>query len=300
MSDQENRPTTQHNPVETRVGGDRGMSIELGEQPADGKARPVTHNKPGVTAEFDGNDMEVHTSDENHGEVQEGAEGQEQGEPAGPQLPDFNASDAAVVQQYDAAYMNTDGSPNMEAFSQKWWGSSKRNPDGSVTGSLSDSDYAYLQTKGYSKEMVKDIERGQVALYQQKQATMYARAGGQQNMQTALQWARGGGYTPAQKAAYMSALGSSDPDVYTEAVDLLMTRYQNATGRTMNRPRSVSPQRSTDAAGGAPAQGGGEKGYANHAEYRADLRLAREKGDQNLLNQTRRRLKASPWYTGKK
>lgn len=314
-------------PIETRVGREPVRSVELGmEGPKDG-SRPKVQSTDGtgLTADFDNGSVELHESDraprtrqaptpgapasegdqrgagEGAGDVaQDDASGgqddggEDQGVSA---LPEFNASDPAVIQQYDAAYLK-DGGPNLETLSGEWWKTAKRTADGSWEGALTEGTYAYLEGKGYSKDLVKGVEAGQVALQVQKETTLFGRAGGEQHLRAAIAWAQGGGYTDAQRGRYMAAISGTDLDAAGEQIDILMSRHQKATGK--GAPAAAKPQRTTATAGGGSSSGpsGGAKGYANYAEYSAAVRKARSTSDQVLLNETRERLKASPWYGG--
>lgn len=307
----------ENNEVETRVGSESVRSIELGMPLEKGQTKPTVKSSTseGQTAEFDGDRVTTHTSDKDPKDGQEGTtpqedggdgngEGQEGQEGQAEALPDFNPDSPEVVAAYDDAFLNKDtGEPNLEALSGEWFKSAKKDAKGNWEGSLPESAYAYLETKGYSKEMVKSVEAGQVALLQQQEQAVYSRAGGPDRLQKALDWARKGGYSDAQKERYnATVVQGRDRELAGEQIDLLMTRFDQASGnaRRQRGPQTrVAPNRSVAANAGTSGPGvGGAKPYANRAEWQADVRKAREDNNQGLLDDSRKRLKASPWYTG--
>jgi hypothetical protein len=305
----------ENNPVETRVGQEPVRSLELGMPLPQGQDKPQVQSKNSVghTAEFDADGVTVHESDKDPlskggqggQEAQDAPQG-EGGDEAGGEaqaLPKFDPANHEVLSQYEAAYINPDtGEPNVDALAQSWFKNASKDASGNWSGSLSDDDYAFLETKGYSKSMVKQIEAGQVALLQQKESQIYSRAGGPDRLQQALDWARKGGYSDEQKGRYNQiVVQGADETAKLEQIDLLMQRWGAATGNGRRPgPRTqTSPRRTVAAnAGASGASVGGAKPYANYAEYQADLRKARAENNQSLLDESRKRLKASPWYTG--
>jgi hypothetical protein len=296
------------NPVETRMGQDTVTSIELGMGGAE-KPTAKTQVSAGTTAEFDGSKVNIHEGDNHDGNGTEGAQANEGGEEAGneggqeggggAQLPKFEESNADVVSQYEAAYINPEtGEPNVDALSQSWFKNASKDANGNWTGSLSDDDYAFLETKGYSKGMVKQIEQGQVALLQQQEQAIYSRAGGADKLQQALEWARKGGYSDEQKRRYNEVVvhRKGGADDRNDQIDLLMQRYSTATRKPGPQTRPTPRRSVTNNAGTATGQtgGSGEQGYKDHAEWRKALAAAKDKPAE--LETVRRKLKASSWY----
>lgn len=298
------------NDVETRVGQTPIHSIEMGMPTSDGsKPQVKTTTAEGATAEFDDDGVKVHESDKASAQAgkdgskadgEGGAEGKD-GAEAAHDLPAFDANNQEVVQQYTAAYISQDGEPNLDALSAVWFKGASKDASGNWTGALPDDVYSFLDSQGYPKGLVKSVEAGQVALLQQQEQAVYARAGGAENLQKALEWARKGGYTDTQKARYNDlVVKGRDKEAASEQIDLLMQRFNAANpGNGRRAATRVNPQRSVSAnAGGSGSGDSGVKGYDSQAEYRADLRKARAENNQALLNETRKRLKASKWYTG--
>ncbi len=289
--------------VETSVGERPVTSVDLTTRPADGsKNKAVTNRNRGMTADLDpnGGEARIHESDRDgvgdngegaqEGEVREdGQEGQEGDEGSSETLPKFDADNADTVAEYDAVFLTDTGAPNLAQFSQDFFKGGEK---------LSDNHYAYLASKGYDKATVDEVIAGQLARRDTAQQAIVQRAGGKANLESAVKWGATGGYTPAQKARFNQAMQSSDPEVVAEAVDALMLRYrQTPAGRRANPVRTVAGN-----AGGGGSAPSGVQPYASHAEWQADIRKARAEGNQALLDQSRRRLKASPWYnnSGKK
>ena len=156
-----------------------------------------------------------------------------------------------------------------------------------------EATYAYLASKGFSKETIKRIEAGEVASQRERIRGIFEVAGGPDKYREAQAWAKEN-YSPEQRARYNRDINSADPSAQKDAVDLMMTRYAKA----HPQGRKVAPGRSVGDNGGGAAGGSGAKPYENHAEYQKDLRKARSEGNQALLNECRARLRASSWYTG--
>lgn len=303
-------------PVETRVGRERGVSIELGIEGSQDPTKPrvaTVHEGRGVTVEHQGGDtggVLIHETDQPTTvakppvageeaakppvEGEEGAQEKPTGETTEVALPKFDPAKPEVVTAYEKAFF-ADGKPNLETLSAAWWGSAKRADDGTWHGELPPDAYAFLETKGFPRAMVKEIEAGQVARQAVKEMAVYEMAGGPDKLSGALEWARSAqGYTPAQRQRYMAAINGGDMDAIQEQVTLLMDRHNKATGKG-GVDTAARPTRTTATAGGGGGAGGGVAPYANYAEYSADLRAARAKNDQAAYNLARERLKASPW-----
>lgn len=317
-----NQKVTQ--PVETRLGQEPSQSIEVGgEARRDGsKPQAKAGLGAGMTADFGPDGVRIHETDkpviaqgaddgqEKKPEGTEATKDQDQGETTkegdvgGEALPEFKADAPEVVAAYDKAFVK-DGALDVPSLSNEWWKTAKRSEDGNWEGSLPDGVYEYLATKGFSKDTVKGIEAGQVALQVQKENQVYQMAGGPNQLKAALDWARSDkGYTPAQKERYQAAIASNDMEAIQEQVDILIARASKAGAVTttggknpLERQTAAKPQRTvTNAGGGGEGAEGAAKPYANYAEYSNARREALAKGDQTALNETRQRLRASPWY----
>jgi hypothetical protein len=298
---------------ETQVGGRAGLSVELGTPLPHGQDKPAVHRERtgGLTAEVGADapvredDSDLDLSEEERAELaankdgDKEAAGEDDGKGAPEALPEFDGAKADVVQAYEKRFTQEGGALNMEALSADWAANIKDND--SATGALSEGTYKFLESKGISREMAKSVERGEVAKARINAMEITERAGGNERYQDALVWARSGGYSKEAAAKFNKAIHSGDTESRNDAVDLLMSRFSSANPKS----RRTSPNRTTSTGGSAPSGGASEvEGYKNHAEYRADFKKATDanngKGDQKLLNENRRRLKASDWYTGKK
>lgn len=286
--------------VETGVGSGPAFSIEMG---GDNKPEVRKQTAEGATAEFD-NDGNVNTHESDKGQGgQEGSEGAQEADSQEAQhdLPAFDANNQEVVEQYATTYIKENGEPNLDALSTAWFKNAKQDASGNWEGALPDDVYTYLDTQGYQKDLVKSVEAGQIALLQQQQTSLYARAGGADNLKKAVEWGKGGGYTEAQRARFNAVVNGKDNAAALDQIDLLMQRFQAATGNGRRAATRVNPRRSVAANAGASGQGGAQGGvqpYATRAEYMADLAKASKANDKALLAESRKRMAVSPWVKG--
>lgn len=230
----------------------------------------------------DADDTEGPTDDD------EKVEGDEDDTPPA-ELPEFKADDPEVIAVYDKTFKSADGKLNMEALSREWWGNAQAAEDG--VGHLSEGAYAYLDHLGIPKEMVQSAEAGQQALNTQSTQVLYNRAGGKANLDAAIAWAANGdkpAYTDAQQAAFNAAIAAGGEKAQ-DAIDLLMSRHEKASGRR------TSPQKS---AGEHGTQGQGSNGgskadtFANRDEW---ITARKEAGrDVNKQAAVSRRFRNSP------
>lgn len=213
-------------------------------------------------------------------------------------LPAWDAEKPEVVEAYGKRYLNKDGKFDMAALSADWQANAKLDAKGNVEGGLSEGTYAFLETKGISKEMVKSVEQAQMARLTLDRQSVFTQAGGEERYKAAVEWAKEKGYNDEGKAEFNAALDAGGAK-RADAVDLLMQRYDKANPA----PRRKSPAKTAaDASNPGGGQGGGDGGakpYDTYAEYQADLRKAQAEGNQALLDENRARLKASPWYGSK-
>jgi hypothetical protein len=301
---------------ETSVSGDPTTSIMMGDPTTRGKPKARRKDASASVAEIDQDgvhtrtglgDPNGHSEDqdqlgqddtESEGIPGEGGEGEdrgEEGETEGEALPDYDPDDAEAVDAYEAAFLQDDGSPNLDRLTAEWFKNANGDPS---KGGLNEGTYSFLQERyGLTREQIKEFEAGQVARQTQAQTQLYERAGGKERLDAAVKWGAQGGYTPAQRQRFNAAMNSGDPEVVADAVDALVARYERANPRARQpvRPqgrRPVSPQR--DATRTAAPQR--VQGYASYAEYQAEARAARAAGDMQKLELTRKRLRASDWF----
>ncbi len=309
-----------HDAPETASGRLSNLSIDIGgEAPADG-SKPKVRAEPdhGLAIDIEGDKAALARVDSSQEKpvklgpdgkplpadpaVAVTEEGTKETPPAAettteplPKLPAFEADKPESVEAFSKAFMGADGkSFNMANLSADWQANAKVDPKtGAITGNLSEDTYKFLESKGIDRATVKAVEEGQVARLTMDRNEVFTQAGGQDKYLAATDWARKGGYDAAAAAKFNADLNAGG-QARKDAVDLLMQRFTKA-----NPPaRRVSPQRSvTDNAGvGSGEPDGGVKPYEKYSDYQADLRKARQTADQKLLNETRARLKVSPWY----
>lgn len=318
----ENKPSG--SPIETRLGSESVHSIEMGHRMPEGqKPQAVAKSGAGLTADFVDGGVNIHESDvsgnlkkpegdggdqqqQQDGEKKPGEGSDAEGQAEGEALPEFKADDPEVVAKYDAAFVTDKGAPNMAALSAEWWKAAKRDEaTGEWSGGLPDGVYDWLESKGFSKETIKGIEAGQIARQVQKEQAVYERAGGADVMKEAIAWAtKGNGYTEAMRSRYMDAIKGSDQNAIDEQVDLLVNRFQKATGKgplAQRRQTQAKPDRTmANAAGTGAPSGETAEPYPDYAAYSKELRAAKSENDQQKLNKVRARLRASPWHNGGK
>jgi hypothetical protein len=291
--------------LETRVGGGKVAHIDQGVP--GGKPQVGTKDAAeGVTAEVphgDDIDGEVRTKigvglEKPEGEAdKEDAAGEAEGDEL-EALPDYDPDKPETIEAYDAAYLK-DGAPDLSPegrFSTEWFANAKKSKDG--VGTLNESTYKYLEGLGYSRDAVKRIEAGQVALNTSRLQSLYSQAGGEEQYGAMIAWARGGGYDEAARKRYNEALDSEDPARISEAVAALKAKYSaaNPGGRApasrLRRPNR--PARTVEGGGGGA---GGVQGFKDHAEYReARAKALGPEGSQAEFDLVRKRLQASDWY----
>jgi hypothetical protein len=322
MADKDTASTEQQKPVdkyapqrgdiETQVGGVGGLTIEMGEDKPvltrEGSEGLIHDTDTGGIREDDkGLDLtdeeKAALGDDTGEKPPEGEKEKPEGEEGAPEvLPEFDPTKPEVVKAYDARYLSEDGKAfNEDALGKEWVANTKDgNPE---TGHLSESTYKWFETKGIPRAAVKQHEAGVLALQKVKAAEIITQAGGAEQYQAAVAWAREGGYPKDAAAKFNAAINGNDVAARKDAVDLLMSRFQKANpGR-----RAQGPKRTTGSAGNPPggSQGGGAaQGYESQQEYQTAFRAAinanNGRGDQKALDETRRRLRASKWYGGNK
>jgi hypothetical protein len=285
-------------PPETQVGDGNQMSIDMGADNL-GDVRTVDQRAPGMTSEAGTGKTQADDplrDDDLDGQDEGLDDGADEGEAEGDKgekpdpLPAFDGT-PEVAKAYDARYMTKDGNLNEEALGEQWYANAT-GKDGKVDlskGGLSEDTYKWFESKGISRAVVKAQEKATLALKQVQAARVFEVAGGQQNYASAIQWARQGGYTKEQQAAFNRAVNGSNDAARDDAVEMLMVRHRRANPGQ----RGVRPERTTQ---GASGQGQGVAGYKDYAEYQKDFREARANKDNAKLQETRRRLKASDWY----
>lgn len=278
-------------------------SIQMGEPGAKPTATTVKGGAQGMDFNADGKggvkadetfdpDAEVGEGAE-AGAAEEGAEEQDGGDE--PPVGDLGAfkNDPETLAKFDAAYVSKDGSPNLEALSAEWMKNSKPGKP----GTLNAATYDYLQaTLGLTKPQVKEIEAGQAAKTQLLQNDIFTRAGGKANLDAALAWGKGGGYSKADQDRFNSAMATNDPNAVNDAVDLLVARYDKTKGPTPQGRRARNPERNvTTEAHREPVAA---EGYPSREAWSKAFKEANNSKDPAQIAAVRAKLIASPWRKG--
>jgi hypothetical protein len=308
-----------HEAPETSVGRQSSLGVDLGIPLGDGQQKPPVQREQdhGLEVNIEGNNANLNRVDTSGDgkDVKLGddgkplpqdddpnkkppEEGDEKAPEAGPlgDLPDFDAAKPETVQAYEKAFVNPDGkSFNLPNLSADWQKNLKVDAKtGEFSGNLSENTYKFLETKGIDRETVRAVEAGQIARIKMDRAEVFSMAGGQEKYLAAVEWARKGGLDAAATKKFNEDLNAGGA-LRKDAVDLLMMRHSRANPQG----RRATPQRTTGAnASVGNGEPSGAKPYTNYAEYQADLRAARKSNDQAKLNESRARLRASPWYSG--
>lgn len=292
----ETNDTTPSSPAEA---GASSMEIEFG---GAGQEDGVVRTTPRGSVSTDEGAPNDSGSDGESGDAgqdtqPDGEAGQEAAGDGGDEAPDvgeFRADDPDVVALYDATYKTPDGALNMEALSGEWWSSAVQSEDGVFVGTLKDGTYAYLESLGIPKDVVKDYEKAMVAQAAHVRAEIVAKSGGKDTVEAALKWGREGGYTPAQRERFNAAMRSSDLETVSDALDALVARYERSNPRADGAKKTPPPvprrEVRTDRASASD-------GYGSREEWAKDFREANAKSRQSerdaALAEVRRRFLAT-------
>lgn len=299
--------------VETGVSQTTSMVVDAG-------SKEVQHHKGGLSAEFDRDDVKVRAENEDApepeaegeenteevGEEQEASEGDDAEAPE--DLGEWNPEDPEVKAKYDERYFGEDGKLNRGVLADEFFRNYSKAENKADAG-LNESTYAYLNdTLGLSKETVKEIERGQLALAQQNDTAFFERVGGKDRYEAALKWGRDGGYTKEQQERFNALRKKGGPD-FDDAVDALMQRYFRANRgkrqeqreaaeqparRGPPKPRRAStPQRSAADRAGAGGEGAAGDIYKNYHDYEVDFQKAYKSGNKAEQAKVHEKLKRS-------
>lgn len=294
--DTKDRAATRSLGIDTQAGEfdeDSAGVVESGEsrevepkgKAAAGKETEAAAEGGDDTTNTEDDDTEATAADEEQGDDQDDAGDDDGGE----ELPEFKADDKDVVDKYRSAYVN-EGRLDTDKLSSEFWS----NKTDDSAGSLNEGTYAFLEDQfGLAKSDVKDIEQALVARREAAELALVERAGGADQLNAALEWARGGGYTESARDRFNKAVGSSDGEVRNEAIDLLIDRYTKANAKPSSKLRpSKKPGGGADPNAPVPV-----KGYATREDWRKDFHAARD--DPAKLKKVHERLAASTWNRSK-
>lgn len=281
--------------VEAGVSNDTTTSVSL-----DGSEKIVATTKAdiGHSRELDGSDWTEIEDDEDVDGGDPSADPEAEGTPEDGDGPpedtaeDLGEFDPEAPEKFDAAYFTDAGELNFERLTAEFDKNAAKGTEG-----LNEATYQYLENRlGLTKDAIKAVEAGQVALRAQETQQLYERAGGKERLEAAIAWGREGGYTEDQRARFTKAMASGDKALIADTVDALMARFERSNGKGQRLPagkprRPSSPERSaTKGVASAPRQ----SGYATHAEYSAEFREARASKDPAKMKAVQDKLKRSP------
>lgn len=290
--------------VETKIATNPSTSIYMGE-PGD-KQKATSDTDAATRVQFDDGKVKATTGlgdedleDPDEADLEDASEedgGEEgEGDGEGEALGEFKADDPESVAAYEATYYNEDGTLNTEKLSAEFWNNAGK---GDARGELNGGTYAYLEHRlGISKDAVKDIEAALVARVDAEANKLFERVGPKADIEAAIAWGKGGGYTEAQRSRFNAAMQSSDPEVQEEALTALMARFSKSGEKKTEEPTpQAKPKRSVT---GSAGSSGGE-GYASETDYRKAFREASALKDPSkrsaAISETRARLRRSTWY----
>jgi hypothetical protein len=211
----------------------------------------------------------------------------------------YDPANETVVAAYEKAYITDEGTMNVERLSAEFWANSAAGKEG-----LHEGTYGFLRERfGLPKDYVKSIEAGQKALAQGMETALWDRVGGKDRYDAAIDWARKGGYTKAQRDRF-NAVRDQGGEAFDDAVDALMSRYETKNPDAKRKPAPLGVQRrpsspAKDVAGGSSAAPGGD-GFADYEAYNAAFRAARRSGSDSEQAAVRRKLQKSSWYRAQK
>lgn len=227
-------------------------------------------------------------------------------------LPDFDHANEEVVAKYDSKYLKDadDGSGdkviNLDAFNEEL---AANYAEGKLDISANGRQYL-KKVFGLPDAAIDTHLAGLKAKADAVDAQVYTAAGGQEAYESAHEWAKGGGYTDAQKAKFNEATKKAqkgDPSDLIEQTELLRSRFTAAGGKVTAQPqgqkpfgirRSSSPAR--QAGDGAQTQRPAPKGpatdsslFANAEEHRVAQEAALKSGDHKQMKAVSDKLRRS-------
>lgn len=193
-------------------------------------------------------DEPVEGADED--QEKEGEQENEEEVPAAPE--EFNEENVA---EWDALYVDQEsGELNIQALSQRFW----KDVEGGAED-MSDAQYAYLASKGFPKDLVKDYVAKSLnekssggAKETTNQNAVFAHVGDTDSLGAALQWGREGGYDEAAQKRFNKVMNSGTPEEAKDAADILMARYARANPKPKENPKPAVPKRDATKGQGRP------------------------------------------------
>lgn len=145
-------------------------------------------------------------------------------------------------------------------------------------GKLTDGDYAELAKGGFSKDYVDAFIRGQEALVQQEENSVFETVGGRESYAKMTAWAKVN-VSSAEIEAFNQALDTMPLETVKFMVAGLKARYEASNG---NEPSLVNGQKS-----------GAVAGYQSVAQLTAEMRDPRYRKDPAFRAEVERKLASS-------
>lgn len=147
-------------------------------------------------------------------------------------------------------------------------------------GSLSAAMYDKLEAAGISPQRVNEYIDGQVALAEKQRAHYQELAGGEEQLNAALEWAKGE-YSPEQVKEFDDALASGNQVRADNAVRTLVSDFAEAGGQLITGET------------GDTTTVGGVRPYASQEEQLADQRKPHYKTDPSFAKHVEARIEAT-------
>jgi len=282
--------------LETSLGApDQGLSIQMGEDGGDTSFKTNDDSSAIDTSELPGDgdaggsehpDEQGDPADApDPDEPEEGDEGEDDG--SGPvDLGDFDPDSEESVAAYDTEFLKEDGLLDLEgAVADRYNANIAAGKDG-----VDEGTYKYLESKGISRETVKQVEA--MRANQDKQSgnsedfKLMEAAGGPDVLGAALAWGKEAGYSKAEQKRFNDISKGKDFEAKRDAVDALVARYNKANPKA---GRPTTPRR--DATQGQGVRKPALKKFANREEYRKALKAA--DGNQRQTREITRRRQVS-------
>ncbi|MFT3671304.1 hypothetical protein [Aestuariivirga sp.] len=281
MSTTVNDPTNPDGDVLIEGDNEDGDSIEL-----DGLEKADEGNAEEATAE---------SSTEEASAAEEKAEGAEEKPQEAHELGDFDPKD---VKKWDAKYVDNTGLLNMETFEAEV----EANFTKTGKAELNAQTLEYLsKSRGIKKEDAQFFIEQRLAASQRDWAGFTDTLGGQPVVDAAYEWAKAN-YTQEQKDEYNAAYngGSKNLKTYRTQLELLVRRYQTATGE---KPVAAGKAKDYGTGRKAGKDAGKVEGYKDAVEERKALseimKMKDESAKQRSIRDHHAKIRASAYYSKK-
>lgn len=148
-----------------------------------------------------------------------------------------------------------------------------------TNGGLAEEDYADLQAKGLSREMVDTYIKGQLSLNSQYESNVHAEVGGVEQYAKITEWAT-------------AALSTEELDIYDSAMESGNAAQALSAARGLSARYQVEHGKEPTLLAGSTSQGTNE-GYASMAEMKADMRNPKYAVDPAFRDMVTRKIESS-------